>query len=257
METTKVYYYSDGMYSREIERKSVKCPFCGVINIPEYLFLKNVERSDFFNVFTQCTNPTCRNMFITQFSTVGVRKPVFTKILPTALPEKRTFSNIISELSPNFCEIYNQAYIAEQTNLMQICGTGYRKSLEFLIKDKGKGTTLTAYNKKVEIANSSGKKYIEEFYNNPGKLHRLEVHLNNDEVKEYLNRTKQELSFYSLIDNRFLYDLFDQTLNSLIRFEYKGIKLDWDDLLLGVITTTPEKDSVLKLTSSKRTKKVA
>ena len=135
METTKVYYYSDGMYSREIERKSVKCPFCGVINIPEYLFLKNVERSDFFNVFTQCTNPTCRNMFITQFSTVGVRKPVFTKILPTALPEKRTFSNIISELSPIFCEIYNQAYIAEQTNLMQICGTGYRKSLEFLIKD--------------------------------------------------------------------------------------------------------------------------
>ena len=135
METTKVYYYSDDMYSREIERKSVKCPFCGVINIPEYLFLKNVERSDFLNVFTQCTNPTCRNMFITQFSTVGVRKPVFTKILPTALPEKRTFSNIISELSPNFCEIYNQAYIAEQTNLMQICGTGYRKSLEFLIKD--------------------------------------------------------------------------------------------------------------------------
>ena len=135
METTKVYYRSDGMYSREIERKSVKCPFCGVINIPEYLFLKNVERSDFFNVFTQCTNPTCRNMFITQFSTVGVRKPVFTKILPTALPEKRTFSDIISELSPNFCEIYNQAYIAEQTNLMQICGTGYRKSLEFLIKD--------------------------------------------------------------------------------------------------------------------------
>ena len=58
------------------------------------------------------------------------------------------------------------------------------------IKDKGKGTTLTAYNKKAEIANSSGKKYIEEFYNNPGKLHRLEVHLNNDEVKEYLNRTK-------------------------------------------------------------------
>lgn len=135
METTKVYYCSDGMYSREIERKSVKCPFCGVINIPEYLFLKNVERSDFLNVFTQCTNPTCRNMFITQFSTVGVRKPVFTKILPTALPEKRTFSDIISELSPIFCEIYNQAYIAEQTNLMQICGTGYRKSLEFLIKD--------------------------------------------------------------------------------------------------------------------------
>lgn len=45
METTKVYYCSDGMYSREIERKSVKCPFCGVINIPEYLFLKNRHKT--------------------------------------------------------------------------------------------------------------------------------------------------------------------------------------------------------------------
>ena len=27
METTKVYYYSDGMYSREIERKSVSVHF--------------------------------------------------------------------------------------------------------------------------------------------------------------------------------------------------------------------------------------
>ena len=74
-------------------------------------------------------------MFITQFSTVGVRKLSLQKFCPLALPEKEPLSDIISELSPNFCEIYNQAYIAEQTNLMQICGTGYRKSLEFLIKD--------------------------------------------------------------------------------------------------------------------------
>ena len=67
------------------------------------------------------------------------------------------------------------------------------------IKDKSRGSTLTAYNKKAEIANSSSKKYIEEFYGNPDKLYRLEVHLNNDEVKEYLNRTRQELSFHSLV----------------------------------------------------------
>ncbi|MCM0321907.1 hypothetical protein J8K89_02445 [Bacteroides fragilis] len=125
------------------------------------------------------------------------------------------------------------------------------------IKDKSRGATLTAYDKKAEIANSSGKKYIEEFYGNPDKLHRLEVHLNNDEVKEYLNRTKQELSFYSLVDNKFLLRLFDQTLNSLIRFEYNGKKLDWVDLLTGVITTTPGRDCISKLTCSKRIKKVA
>lgn len=125
------------------------------------------------------------------------------------------------------------------------------------IKDKSRGTTLTAYDKIAEIANSSGKKYIEEFYGNPDKLYRLEVHLNNDEVKEYLDRTRQELSFYSLVDFKFLLKLFAQTLNSLIRFEYQGKKLDWGDLFLGVITTTPGKGSVLRLTSSRRTKNVA
>lgn len=125
------------------------------------------------------------------------------------------------------------------------------------MKDKSRGSTLTAYNKKAKIANSSSKKYIEEFYGNPDKLYRLEVHLNNDEVKEYLNRTRQELSFYSLIDVKFLLRLFDQTINSLIRFEHEGKKLDWDDLLLGVITTTPGRDCISKLTCSKRIRKVA
>ena len=31
--------------------------------------------------------------------------------------------------------IYNQAFAAEQQNLTEICGVGYRKALEFLIKD--------------------------------------------------------------------------------------------------------------------------
>ena len=125
------------------------------------------------------------------------------------------------------------------------------------IKDKSKGSTLIAYNKKAEIANSSDKTYINSHYNNPAKLHRLEVHLNNGEVKEYLDRTKQELSFYSLVDDKFLLKLFDQTLNSLIRFEYRGKKLDWVDLLTGVITTTPGRDCISKLTCSKRIRKVA
>src|SRR5690554_2347535 len=34
-----------------------------------------------------------------------------------------------------FSQIYNEAYFAEQNNLLEICGVGYRKSLEFLIKD--------------------------------------------------------------------------------------------------------------------------
>ena len=45
------------------------------------------------------------------------------------------FPQEIENLSPTFCEIFVQATDAEQDELSQICGIGYGKSLEFLIKD--------------------------------------------------------------------------------------------------------------------------
>jgi drug/metabolite transporter (DMT)-like permease len=60
---------------------------------------------------------------------------VYSRILPNLSLDKKEFGAIISEISPIFCDIYNQAYAAQQMNLSQICGVGYRKALEFLIKD--------------------------------------------------------------------------------------------------------------------------
>jgi hypothetical protein len=45
------------------------------------------------------------------------------------------FEDSIKGISPTFCEIYEEAHKAEQFGLEQICGVGYRKALEFLIKD--------------------------------------------------------------------------------------------------------------------------
>lgn len=45
------------------------------------------------------------------------------------------FSDDINDLSPGFVETYTQASAAEAEQLLQICGPGYRKSLEFLVKD--------------------------------------------------------------------------------------------------------------------------
>ena len=45
------------------------------------------------------------------------------------------FSETIKSISPLFCETYNQSNDAEQDFLDKICGIGYGKSLEFLIKD--------------------------------------------------------------------------------------------------------------------------
>ncbi|OUB32050.1 hypothetical protein BK737_14215 [Bacillus thuringiensis serovar palmanyolensis] len=48
---------------------------------------------------------------------------------------KETFSEIIEDISPDFINFYNQSLNAEQMGLKDIAGPGYRKSLEFLIKD--------------------------------------------------------------------------------------------------------------------------
>ena len=45
------------------------------------------------------------------------------------------FDEPIRQLSPQFDKIYNQALAAESDNLDEIAGIGYRKALEFLVKD--------------------------------------------------------------------------------------------------------------------------
>ena len=58
--------------------------------------------------------------------------------LSLVVPEKHepvSFSPEIVEVSHSFADIYQEAYAAEKAGLTQICGMGYRKSLEFLVKD--------------------------------------------------------------------------------------------------------------------------
>ena len=109
------------------------------------------------------------------------------------------------------------------------------------IKDKSRGSTLTAYDKQAEIINSSSKEYITNFYGQPKKLYRLEVHLNNDEIKDYFSRTGEEFNIGIIYNQKFLFRLFYSTLESLIRFERNGKKVEWWDVLQGDITTTPAK----------------
>lgn len=103
------------------------------------------------------------------------------------------------------------------------------------IKDKSRGRTLIAYNKLAEIMNSSSKEYISELYGNPKKLHRLEVHLNNEELKEYFNKSRKELNWGFIFNEKELFDLFYYTLERLIRFECDCKKIAWWDILEGAV----------------------
>jgi hypothetical protein len=112
----------------------------------------------------------------------------------------RAFNPSITELSPNFVEIYNQAFIAEQQNLSQICGVGYRKALEFLVKD-----FCIKYNpddeENIKVAKLA---YCIETYVGSEKIEQVAkraVWLGNDEthyVRTWVNKDLSDLK--SLID---------------------------------------------------------
>jgi hypothetical protein len=55
-------------------------------------------------------------------------------LTPNLIPVSN-FPEKVSSVSPSFIEIYEQAMSAESSKLFHIAGMGYRKALEFLIKD--------------------------------------------------------------------------------------------------------------------------
>lgn len=97
------------------------------------------------------------------------------------------------------------------------------------VKDKNRGVTITTYDKVAEVQNSSGKDYILNYYGNPKKLYRTEVHLNNQEVKDYLDSRGLFFNYY-MIDEALLEDMFYHHLNSVIRFEKGKERITWEDL---------------------------
>ena len=123
------------------------CPVCGVAIMPELLFSTVIKTQVPFGHTYRTTLlylcPSCRESFICKFSLVngtvtsyGTTK--FKTNSPIYAPLKiseAVFSDNIKTISPKFIDIYNQAYAAEQQGLLDICGMGYRKALEFLIKD--------------------------------------------------------------------------------------------------------------------------
>lgn len=117
--------------SLNIEEPS-QCPMCKHDISPKALsciFFDEPPRPPAYVVAFGCTH--CHRAFIAQYDD----KDSNYQYLAPVIPEKHEFEPEVQKLSPSFVDIYNQAEIAEASGLTEICGIGYRKSLEFLIKD--------------------------------------------------------------------------------------------------------------------------
>jgi hypothetical protein len=100
-----------------------------------------------------CPFDSCNRIFIGRYYKHPISGYYYLKqCVPTELRDHSQPAEL-QKISPDFCSIYNQAYKAELQGLLLISGPGYRKALEFLIKDYL--TSLqTADEAKKDIANS-------------------------------------------------------------------------------------------------------
>lgn len=114
------------------------CPCCGVSLSPDILYVALVEyeNEEENNIFILNFCPSCNECFISKhpYDNVSGEGYCFKSASPMTHFHK-DFSKAISDLSPDFVSIYNESLQAEELGLDSICGMGYRKSLEFLLKD--------------------------------------------------------------------------------------------------------------------------
>lgn len=116
------------------------CPHCGEKMTPDTYGdgVSHNSNSDVFinfGLFVRCTNHSCRKYFALEYSHNSAEDNTrlisyeYRPPISVDLPEN------IEKVSSSFVEIFTQATKAEEEGLNQISGVGYRKSLEFLVKD--------------------------------------------------------------------------------------------------------------------------
>lgn len=124
----------------DIEVEEVgKCPCCGIATSPTFLEGFAIPHSDLPHTIyayaaLYCTS--CHSIYTARYiSNRGVSGLQLDNVFPKVAKEI-SFSDNINELSPTFVSLYNQASVAEtNVEVYGLAGIGYRKSLEYLIKD--------------------------------------------------------------------------------------------------------------------------
>ena len=122
------------------------CPSCHHALSPQPLTAYYVEHDGFTGSYHRlhllCFCARCRQIFLCEYDGSYDPKPygpdlTFSRLVSAVpmTPSPVHFSDETKSLSPGFVETYSQASTAESEHLLQICGPGYRKALEFLVKD--------------------------------------------------------------------------------------------------------------------------
>lgn len=145
MKQTYLVHYNQNLdkeQSRELEicvEEVGECPCCHFATSPTYMdgfLISSKDDGIPVTAFLVLYCTKCKNIYIAKYiSTSGASNLKLDFVFPRQANLK-IFSDGINELSPEFVSIYNQAQESESNiNTQGLAGLGYRKALEFLIKD--------------------------------------------------------------------------------------------------------------------------
>lgn len=119
------------------------CPNCNIATSPTFVdgfYMKHPDfEVNYCYIVLYC--PRCSSLYTARYfdGSAVYGSPLNNLFLDSVFPKtanKISFSDNIKEISPEFVSLYNQAAEAEkQDEIKGLAGLGYRKSLEFLVKD--------------------------------------------------------------------------------------------------------------------------
>jgi hypothetical protein len=123
-----------------IDRFPDSCPLCHFSLRPKYLEVAHFKEGEYrkLELLLQCPREECQSYFIARYFESRHDRALNRYFLGDCVPSEpvdKKFPKSIQNISPDFCLIADQAQKAERQGWKLVAGPGYRKALEFLIKD--------------------------------------------------------------------------------------------------------------------------
>lgn len=127
----------------DVDTRPGACPICGVSVHPHPIAGYFTISSDGFHTPSRweiafaCPREQCRRVFIARYENNPLEPRDIFRLQWVA---PRTFrppeiDADVARVSPGFASVFPQATAAEHYGLSEVAGSGYRKALEFLVKD--------------------------------------------------------------------------------------------------------------------------
>ncbi|MBN1526842.1 MAG: DUF4145 domain-containing protein [Candidatus Omnitrophica bacterium] len=150
-----------------------------------------------FEMLCRCPRHECGRVFLALYKPQLVGGTVF--FYREAVPsiyQAPSIPESVQKISPSFYAIYSQAYQAESSGLKEICGPGYRKSLEFLVKDFILNPASKVNAERDAINKIPLASCIESYIEDPTTkaMARLATWLGNDETHYYRKWADKDLN---------------------------------------------------------------